>query len=275
MRKKYISISMILFMLLTQGLVFSQQAEDLYERAKLYLFDKEWKLALAQLDKLIRDFPKSKLYSLALFYRAKCHEELKRPEKALDNYTDFLKISKNKSLNEEANIAIIDLSYYLYKKGEKNQINRITSFLKKKNLMVQYYAAFKLSYVKDKKIARIAVPVLKRMIAEEDDPELIDRAKIALMRINPDYLKTIPSKNGYEKSFLKIRVYSKKLKMETISVNILFGLAKLALDALPDESKAILKEKGYNVNNIIKTLTSGMEILKIEDEEHIYKIWIE
>ena len=274
MKIKYISILLIL-LFLSQGLIAEQQDNNLFEKAKLYLFDKEWNRALIQLNTLIQNFPQSKLYPLSLFYKAKCLEELKKPKEALENYSGFLKISKNRSLMEEANIAIIDLCFYLYKKGEKGYIKTITRYLKKKNRMVQYYAAFKLSYAKEKRIAEPAVPVLKKMIEEEDDPELIDRAKIALMRINPSYLKAISKKRDIAKLILKIRIFDKKTKKESLSLNIPFVLAKLALNALPEEGKEVLQEKGYDIDSIIKTLTSSNEILRIENESTIYKIWIE
>lgn len=274
MKIKYISILLIL-LFLSQGLIAEQQDNNLFEKAKLYLFDKEWNRALIQLNTLIQNFPQSKLYPLSLFYKAKCLEELKKPKEALENYSGFLKISKNRSLMEEANIAIIDLCFYLYKKGEKGYIKTITRYLKKKNRMVQYYAAFKLSYAKEKRIAEPAVQVLKKMIEEEDDPELIDRAKIALMRINPSYLKAISKKRDIAKLILKIRIFDKKTKKESLSLNIPFVLAKLALNALPEEGKEVLQEKGYDIDSIIKTLTSSNEILRIENESTIYKIWIE
>ena len=48
-----------------------------------------------------------------------------------------------------------------------------------KETTIRYYAAFKISRIKNKNISREAVPVLKEILESEEDPDLQDRAKIA------------------------------------------------------------------------------------------------
>ena len=58
-----------------------------------------------------------------------------------------------------------------------------------KNKVVSYYAAFKLSYLPERQIAARALPVLLTILDREKDDELRDRAKIAVMRMDPARLK--------------------------------------------------------------------------------------
>ncbi len=279
MIKKIYKNILILFLaaLLTPALSWAQTGpgdKDLLEKAKLELFDRHWDKALQKLDQLIKDFPNSPLYPQALFYKGKCLQEQKKTVPALAAYTRYLEISKNQSLSEEATIALIDLHFDLYKKGEKQYAKKVIGFLKSSNLTVRYYAAFRLSHARDKKIAEAAVPILKKIVAMEKDEELVDRAKLALMRINPDHLKTVAKTRPIEARMLNIHFYHKKLKKETFSISIPFVLAKLALDSLPDKEKKELAQEGYNVERLLRTLTETPEILRIESEEMVIKIWV-
>ena len=249
--------------------------KDLLEKAKLELFDRHWDNALKKLDQLINDFPDSPHYPQALFYKGKCLQEQKKTVPALAAYTRYLEISGNQSLKEEATIAIIDLNFDLYKRGEKQYVKKIIDFLKSSNLTVRYYAAVRLSYAGDKKIAEAAVPILKKIVAKERDEELVDRAKLALMRINPDLLKTVAKTRPIEARMLSIHIYHKKLKKETFSISIPFVLAKLALDSIPDKDKKELAQEGYDVDRLLRTLTETPELLRIESEDAIIKIWVE
>jgi tetratricopeptide (TPR) repeat protein len=229
---------------------------------------------LKKLDRLINDFPNSPHYPQALFFKGKCLKEQGKTIQALEAYTRYLEISKNQSLREEATIALIDLNFDLYKKGEKQYAKKVIGFLKSANLTVRYYAAVRLSHAGDKKIAEAAVPILKKIVAKERDEELVDRAKLALMRINPDHLKTVSKSRPIEARMLNIHIYHKKLKKETLSISIPFVLAKLALDSLPDKEKKELAQKGYDVDRLLRTLTEAPELLRIESEETIIKIWV-
>ncbi len=248
---------------------------ELLEKAKLELFDRHWNSALKHLNTLLEDYSDSRHYNLALFYKGKCLEELKRTEAALRTYTRYLDRSKNKNLKEESTIAIIDLNYRLYKEGEKERLDVIIGFLRSDVRMVRYYAAFKLSYASEKNMARKAVRVLNKVIANEDDDELVDRAKLALMRIDPALLKQTSPKRNMENKMLHIRSIEKSTGKETFSVSIPFSLAKLALEAIPEKERKQLAAEGYPVEKLLETLVKSPEIIRIEVEDMILKIWVE
>jgi hypothetical protein len=276
---KRLTIPSIIILLLVSACVLKGETaandRDLFNRAKLLLFDRNYGMALNVLNQLMTDFPKSPYYSQALFYKSKCLEENKMAKEALKSYYSFLKISKNESLSEEATISIIDLNFLLYKKGEKKHLESIKKFLKHNQRAIKYYAAIKLSYAPKENTANAAVPVLKHVISTETDEELIDRAKLALMRISPRHIKELSKAKSIYSRNLYLQTYNKKTKTITFSFNIPFALAKLALDALPDDEKELLKKEEHDLDKILKLMVETGEIFKLESEESIFKIWVE
>ena len=197
-------------------------------------------------------------------------------QKALENYHQYLKVSQNESLREQAKISIINLNFALYEnKGETRYLEEIVGYLGDKNQVVSYYAAFTLGKAKNKTLASKAVPILKDIVAAENDPDLVDRAKIALMRINPEYLNQLSKHKSLSSRMVVIRVVDKKSKKETFTLNIPIALAQLALDSLPEKEKKLLEKKGYNLDDILDTVVKTGEILRIESDETIVKIWIQ
>jgi tetratricopeptide (TPR) repeat protein len=249
--------------------------KEMLEKAKLDIFDRNWSGALKELEYLLKENPNSVEYASALFYKGWCLKELGQLKPALEAYSEYLKISTNAGLREEAMVAIIDLDFEFYRKGDNQYLDPVVGFLESADRMVRYYAAFKLSYVNDKKIAAKAVPVLKTIADHEKDEELVDRAKLALMRIAPEHLKELTKTKSIEMQMLHIHAYDKKLKKESFTITIPFALAKLALDSVPEKEKNMLDKKGYDVDLLLATLTKTRELVTIESDEVVFKIWID
>ena len=279
MRKVIINIGILLLAsLLLQAYAQAQPDEKLFQEAKILIFDKEWKDAQEKLEDLLEKYPDSSWYSQAVFYRAKCLKEQRRKKlEALKAFRDYIKRrDRSKSLAEDSELSIIDLAYELYKDGKRSYLAEIEKRLSSSNRVVRYFAAIKLSQVKEKKVASRAVPVLKEIIKKEKDDELRDRAKIALLRVDPGVLKDLEEERPVRKAkLLKIRVW--KDGELTLKINIPWALADLALGSIEDEEKASLKKEGYDLDTIMKTLAEAGEIIYIENKEEgtIIKIWIE
>jgi tetratricopeptide (TPR) repeat protein len=279
MRKVIINIViLVLACLLLQAYAQAQPDERLFEEAKILIFDKEWKEAQEKLEELLEKYPDSPWYSQAVFYRAKCLEERKGRElEALKAYRDYIKRKdRNKSLTEDSELSIIGLAYELYKDGRRSYLTEIEKRLSSPNRVVKYFAAIKLSQVEEKKVASRAVPVLKEIIKKEKDDELRDRAKIALLRVDPGVLKDLEEERPVRGArLLKIRVW--KDGELTLKINIPWALADLALGSIEEEEKAELKKEGYDLDTITKTLVEAGEIIYIENKEEgtIIKIWLE
>lgn len=251
--------------------------KELFDKARLALFDRKWDKALEQLTRLKKDYPGSRYYSQALFYMGKCYEEKKMPGKALENYRGFIKQSKNETLKEEATISIIDLNFQLYEQGRKKHVQDILAYLEHPERTIRYYAAFKLSYAKDKRTAVKAVPVLERMVEQEEDKELVDRARIALLRIDPEYLENVShvsSRGAANVRSLSIEVYSTNKKKITFRITIPIALAQVAMDALPSDQKALLKKEGYNFEKILSEVLKKGNKVELTIDDAVFKVWV-
>ncbi len=179
-------------------------------------------------------------------------------------------------LAEEAETSIINLSVSLYEKGRKSYLEEVKIRLDWPDDTIRYYAAFKLSYLKDKSQARKAIPVLEEILREEKDQELKDKAKIALLRIDPDALRDYEEESKETRGrMLKFRVINRRTGDSLFKFNVPWALADLALANIPEEAKNDLRREGYNLDRITRELVERGEIIEIETKDVIIKIWID
>ena len=282
MKKLSAVISLMVVLAAGSGL-YAQTAADetLFREAKLLVFDKSWKAALEKLDELRDRYPASPVAGQALFYKGECLSGLGGRERdALRAYKEYVRLDDAKpSLVEESEGSIIDLAFSLYENGDASAIRDIDSRLGHENKVVRYYAAYKLSLVKDKKAAAKAAPILSRIIETEKDPELLDRARIALLRVSPESLKSVEDRRPSSGSprMLRIRIMKAGQKEPAFALNIPFALADLALSAMDEDDKAAIREKGYDLSKIMNELAKSKEsILRIAGKDgSVIEIWIE
>lgn len=279
MKKSILYIGVLLLAsFLLQGYAQAQPDEELFQEAKILIFDKEWKKAQEKLEELIEEYPDSPWVSQAFFYRAKClKEQGDRELEALKAYQDYIKRrDRSKSLTEDAELDIILLAHELYQKGRRSYLSEIENRLSSPNRTVRYFAAIRLSQVGEKRTASKAIPVLKEIIEKERDDELRDRAKIALLRIDPDALKDVEDQRRETKALIvNIRVW-KEGKL-TLKINIPWALFDLVLGAVSEEEKDLMEREGYDIERMRKILMELGEPVTIEDPEEglVIKIWIE
>jgi hypothetical protein len=277
-----LSTAVILFLCFSFGSqVYAQVDPDekLFQDAKILIFDKKWEDAQEKLEGLIEDYPESPWHSQAVFYLGKCLQEQPGEEvKALKVYKDYIELEdRNERLAEESEVSIIELSFKLYDKGKKSYLKEIERRLSSPNRVIKYMAAFKLSRARDRKTAKKGLPVLMEILEEERDDELKDRAKIAILRVDPDTLKDYEEERYERKAkMLKIRVYEKGEKNLKLSLDIPWALADLALAAIPEEEKESIRSEGYDLDKIIRELTRVKgNIIEIKSEDSVIKIWID
>ncbi|HDP94920.1 MAG TPA: tetratricopeptide repeat protein [Candidatus Aminicenantes bacterium] len=266
--------AILLALLLGAAVSATVSPEDVsMERAKILLFDKQWRRALAEIDRVLETHPD---FAPALYYRARCLAELGRKKEALTGYKRFLEMNGSETLREEARISMIDLAFSLHSGGMKGYLQTILDFLDSPRQTVRFYAALKLSYLDEKKTAAKAVPVLKRVAKKRSDPDLADRAKIALLRIDPRHLEDSPSDvNGMDNAMLRIEVVNHRTGKPSLTIRIPFMLARLALEALPEAERKALQSRGYSLDRIIQTLSSSREIIRLETEDEEVRIWVD
>jgi hypothetical protein len=136
-------------------------------------------------------------------------------------------------------------------------------------------------------VGRSAFPVLKTILSDEKDEDLVDRARLALLRCEPAALAPVrgsapdtgPVRNGsHAANWIRVRIFEKGGSKAKVSVNMPVALAELVFKSLPDEARAELRKKGYDADNFWDRLKSlgPTEIISIEgDEGERVQIWIE
>ncbi len=260
---------------------WAEQAADdkLFQEAKLLIFDEKWEAAQSKLAEFLAGYPQSGLYSQAVYWNAKCLQELDKDREALRGYEDYLRLrDKNKNLAEDAEGSIIEIAFKFYERGNKSYLSRIEERLESPSKVVQYYAAIKLSFVKEKDIASRGIPILKKIIREERDPELTDRARIALLRVAPEELSGVEPRTEKRPRMLKILIYDERSKKTEVSLSFPMALADLVLAAISDSDRRSIRERGYDLDKIVKELqTARGNIVEIRDakEGKLIRIWIE
>jgi tetratricopeptide (TPR) repeat protein len=251
----------------------------LLQKSKSLIFDSKWQEAVILLDEVISKYPSSGSYAPALFYKGKCLEETGDPVGALNLYQLYLKTDKNGGFKEDVQIAVIDISYNLYSSGKKELLKNILQFLNSESETVaQYYAAFKLSYHKNKDIAKLGIPVLKEILLSEEDSDLKARAKIALMRIDPSIMKDVEIEQKSGQKMIQVSIYSKEKKLTILNIAVPLSLADLLLNSL-DENELDTKDLKLNGADIRKEILDKIQkaqsgILTFETEDVIIKIQI-
>jgi tetratricopeptide (TPR) repeat protein len=255
-----------------------QSDKELFQQAKISIFDKQWEKAQEQLEALLEEYPDSPFYSEALFYLGRTLEGQKGKEKeALDTFKKYImRRDVSEILIEEAETSIIDLSMTLYEKGRKSYLKEVKIRLYRPDDDIRYYAAYKLSFLKDKNEAEEAIPVLKEILNKEKDRELKDKAKIALLRLDPGAFEDYEEENrGRSGRMLKFRIINRRTNDDLFKFNVPWTLADLALANIPEEAKDELRKEGYNLDRINRELVERGEIIEIKTRDVIIKIWID
>jgi hypothetical protein len=273
-----IKMTVIVFLLGMSLFTVAGRADTLdewYAQAKLYIFDKQWDKALEVLDRLIGEFPEHKYQKPYLFYRAKSLAGLNRLPEALKDLKSYIDHSASPTLKEDAIIEMIEINSRLYKKhGNPEYLNTTLNFLGSKERFVRYYAALELSYIQDKIVARRAVPTLKEIVNREENEELVNRAKLGLMRIDPKFLAETSREPALEDALLKITVYDKAKGKYSMEISIPFALVKMALDSLPENVSREFSEQDIKLDSIMKVIMEKREVFRMETEDSIVKIWL-
>jgi hypothetical protein len=226
----------------------------------------------------------------ASYYVARCSENLKEYERALREYGEYLAHRpSDAALAEEARTSRVGLATRLYKAGQVQYLPILKEGVADKSRTVQYYAALQLGSL-GAPVGLPAVPVLKRIIAEEKDEDLVERAKLTLLRLDPGALSPAaghpptvgqaPPAGGAAKpaTWIRVRIYKPGQERPGVSVNLPIALADMVFKSLPDEARRDLKLKGYDAENFWERLKKlgPTEILSIQgDEGERVQIWLE
>jgi hypothetical protein len=267
--------------LLVAGASAARAQGDALRNAKELFFDRKYSDARQAWQAVARQGGPDAV--AASYWIARCSESLGEYDRALGEYGTYLAARPtDRTLAEEARTSRVGLAARLYKAGAKQHLGILTEALGDPARTVRYFAALQLSQLGP--AGRPAVPVLKKIVAEEKDEDLVERAKLGLLRLEPGALAAVsgpPAATGGVRTpaaWIRVRIYEKGGTKPKVSVNLPVGLAEMVFKSLPDSAKGELKLKGYDADNFWDRLRKlgPSEIITIEgDDGERVQIWLE
>jgi hypothetical protein len=277
-----------LLVLTLPALLPAQPDPDRLRNAKSLYFDRKYSEARTAWQSILAG-ARGADADTAAYWVARCSENLGEDERALKEYGDFLgRRPMDKALVEEARTARVGLAARLYRAGKRQYLPTIREALADPSKTVRYYAALQLAGL-GPEVGQPAVPVLRRILDQETDSDLVDRAKLALLKVDPASLsrgtagarterKGEPRPSGRAGNWLKVRIYGPGSSTAKVSVTVPLALAEMVFKSLPDDAIDDLRRKGYDAERFWEQLRKlgPTEIVKIDGEhgERIH-IWIE
>lgn len=248
--------------------------------AKTLFFDRKYAEARAAWQ-AVRDEGRGSEAQAALYWIARCSDGLGELERALREYGAYLDARpSDRTLGEEAKTSRIALAVKLYRAGKTQHLPLVQEALADPSRTVRYYAALQLGSL-GPPAGRPAVGVLQEILAQEKDEDLVDRAKLALLRVDRSALvEAAPARTvqGREAAWIRVRIFDKGASRPRLSLNVPVALAELVFKSLPDDARAELRKKGYDADSFWGRLkkTGPTEILTIEgDDGQRIQVWIE
>jgi hypothetical protein len=286
LRSKTTRALLVLTVCLAGTLVVPARAADpeLARKAKELFFDRQYAEAREAWQAVLKA-ARGAEGDQAAFWIARSSESLGENERAFKEYGDFLaRRPADRSLVEEARTSRVGLAAQLYKAGKREHLGVLTAGLDDASRTVRYYSALQLAGL-GPDVGRRAVPVLCRIVSEEKDDDLVDRAKLAMLKVDPKSSCLSSSVQAeaqagptHEGRMLRVRIYDEHRGRPKVSVNLPMALADLLFKSLPDEAKRDLRRKGYDADNFWVQLRrlGPTEIIDIEgDAGEKIQIWIE
>ncbi len=264
--------------------------QELFNQGKISIFDRNWDAARASFLRLIQEYPKSTAVAQAYYYIARCFQFQGKEGEALRAYETYLiKYPNDPFLSIEAKKAVVELAASLLGKGDRSYRDRLVTALSNSQKEVRYFAAIRCSRLDDASLTSLAIPVLREIVKSETEPELADRAKIALLKLEPKALvqqppgkiavEKAPGKPGKPSNTKMFHLVVRKAGQvqPAVELSLPVSLAQLAVSALDESAKNELRKKGIDVNNIWEDLQrlGPTEILTLRDGDNLIKIWIQ
>jgi hypothetical protein len=267
-------------LLLPAGAMAQADAESL-RAAKALFFDRQYAQA-RDAWQAVRASDRGPDAQAALYWVARCSESLGESERALGEYGQYLAARPaDRALVEEAKTSRVALAVKLAKAGKTQHLDVARDALADPNRTVRYFAALQLASLGTGE-GKAAVPVLREILAQEKDEDLVERAKLALLRLDRKALSEAPSpsprRGAREAAWVRVRIYEKGASKPGVSINLPVALADLVFKSLPDDAVADLRKEGYDARTFWQRLkkTGPAEILTIEgDDGERIQVWIE
>jgi hypothetical protein len=270
--------------LLLPAVSWAQADAEKLRAAKALFFDRQYAEA-REAWQAVHDSGHGADSQAALYWVARCSESLKDSERALAEYAEYLAARPaDRTLVEEAKTSRVAVAVNLARAGKTQHLAIARDALADPSLTVRYFAALQLATLGPEH-GKAAVPVLREILAKEKDQDLVERAKLALLRLDRNALaEASPEPPGHppgktrKAGWVRVRIYEKGRAEPQVAINVPVALADLVFKALPDDAVADLKREGYDARTFWERLkqTGPAEILTIEgDDGERIQVWIE
>ena len=289
-------IATALLALSTFSFAFPLAVETDLVEAKALFFDRKYEESRAKWTEIAAS--KGASAEAATYWIARCSESLGESERAFREYGAFLDLPPaDARLAEEAEISRIGLATKLTRAGKPGFLTAVIRSLGDDRSSVRYFGALQVGSLPNLADARKATAVLKEIVASSKDPDLVERAKLQLLRIEPRSVteapprpstRATPAPAGSTKGLspdseprgaarlLRIRIT--KGGKQTVAVTVPFSLAEFVFNSLPDATKRGLELKGYDADGFWKRLRSLniRDVVSIVgDDGETIEIWVE
>jgi hypothetical protein len=216
------------------------------------------------------------------FWIARCSEGLGEYERALREYGAFLgEKPLDRTLAEEARTSRVGLAARLHKAGHREYLPILHEALTDASKTVRYFAALQLAEL-GPDVGRAAVPILQKIVTEETDDDLVDRAKLCLLRVDRKALERAvsPSQTRADKQthWIKVRIYDRGGVRPKVSINLPLSLAEMVFKSLPDDAQRELGRKGIKQDNFwerVRAMGPTKIVDIVGDDGGRVEIWTE
>ena len=268
---------------------FTLAAETDLNEAKALFFDRKYAESRTKWTEIAA--ARGPATEAATYWIARCSESLGESERAFREYGAFLDLPPTDArLAEEAEISRIGLATKLTRAGKSGFLTAVTRSLGDDRKPVRYFGALQVGSLPNLADARKATTVLKEIVTTSKDPDIVERAKLQLLRLEPRTLTEVPgpkpsptagrSARGEEPESVArlLRIRISKGGKQTVAVTVPFSLAEFVFSSLPESTKHGLQLKGYDAEGFWKRLRtlSIREIVSIVNEDgETIEIWIE
>jgi hypothetical protein len=267
---------------------------DLNE-AKALFFDRKYEESRLKWAEIVTG--KGPSAEAATYWIARCSESLGESERAFREYGAFLDLPPTDArLAEEAEISRIGLATKLTRAGKTGYLTAVLRSLGDDRPPVRHFGALQVASLPNLTEARRATGVLREIVKSSKDADIVERAKLQLLRLEPKSLAEVSpareprpaptarvsgrptEKKDPEGMARLLRIRISKGGKQTVAVTVPFSLAEFVFGSLPDATKRGLELKGYDADGFWKRLRTLniREIVSIvgEDGETI-EIWVE
>ena len=125
------------------------------------------------------------------------------------------------------------LAAKLYKAGKTRHLDVLQGALDDSSRTVRYFAALQMASL-GPKVGRPAVPVLQQILKTENDPDLVERAKLALLRLDRTALaEAYPAPRAASSGWIRVRIWEKGGSKPKLSLNLRFSWPTWSSTAFP------------------------------------------